>query len=439
MFFALIYGNQAFYTQQLHDHYGDVVRMAPNELSYANGEAWKDIHGHAVAGKTLKFTKEPGFYHQNPERAPSVINADDASHARMRRIFAHAFSDQALKKQEPTFRRYVDKLIARLHHTVSNNPHYHFDILKMYNFTTFDVMGDLTFGEPLGLLEGVDYNPWISAIFGGIKFGTFNRAVRSFPWIHSFSKLLHPKALNKKRQEHFRFSEDRVDRRLEKDDAKPDIWGLVLQQPEGKGMSKREMYSNSGLFMVAGTETTATLLSGLTFYLLRNPEKLRKLNKEIRDAFDSPEDMSLVRLGQLEYLAACIEEGLRMYPPVPIGLPRVTPPEGAMVAGQWVPSKVRHDGMSNGTVANTATRPPSTCLITLYTAVQRTFAILGLSSPSAGWAMSGSPKMKSRPSNPSHSGRGTVSARSKRAGIHSYPSPPSLPSSAGKLSTRLAD
>lgn len=347
MFFVLIYGEQAFYTQQLHDQYGDVVRMAPNELSYANGDAWKDIHGHAVAGKTLKFTKEPGFYHQNPDRAPSVINADDAGHARIRRIFAHAFSDQALKKQEPTFRKYVDKLITRLRHTVSNNPQYSFDILKMYNFTTFDVMGDLTFGEPLGLLEGADYNPWIAAIFGGIKFGTFNRAVRSFPWIHGFLKRLHPQALNKKRQEHFRFSEDRIDRRLEKGDDEPDIWGLVLQQPEGKGMSKREMYSNSGLFMIAGTETTATLLSGLTYYLLKNPKKLKKLNKEIRDAFESSEDMTLIRLAQLQYLAACVEEGLRMYPPVPIGLPRVTPHEGAIVVGRWVPPKVVYCSMNS--------------------------------------------------------------------------------------------
>ena len=39
----------------------------------------------------------------------------------------------------------------------------------MYNCTTFDVMGDLTFGEGLNMLEDGEYSPWVSAIFGGIK------------------------------------------------------------------------------------------------------------------------------------------------------------------------------------------------------------------------------------------------------------------------------
>jgi cytochrome P450 len=41
-------------------------------------------------------------------------------------------------------------------------------------------------------------------------------------------------------------------------------------------------------------------------------------------------------LAQLKYLNACIEEGLRMYPPVPSGLPRVTPPGGAAICGTWI-------------------------------------------------------------------------------------------------------
>ena len=47
---------------------------------------------------------------------------------------------------------------------------------------------------------------------------------------------------------------------------------------------------------------------------MKNPEILRKLTKEIRDAFRSPEDITINRLAEQKYLIACFDEGLRMFP-----------------------------------------------------------------------------------------------------------------------------
>lgn len=105
-------------------------------------------------------------------------------------------------------------------------------------------------------------------------------------------------------------------------------------------MSRREMYRNSNIFMIAGTETTATLLSGLTYHLLRNPDKMSKLVAEIRQTFATDEDITIERLQALKYLNACVEEGLRMYPPVPAGLPRVVPQGGLSLDGRFVPEGV---------------------------------------------------------------------------------------------------
>jgi len=77
--------------------------------------------------------------------------------------------------------------------------------------------------------------------------------------------------------------------------------------------------------MIAGTETTATLLSGLTYHLLTNHAKLDKLTHEVRTTFRTVDDITIERLQGLPYLNACIEEGLRMYPPVAPGMPRRTP------------------------------------------------------------------------------------------------------------------
>jgi hypothetical protein len=58
----------------------------------------------------------------------------------MRRIFSNAFSDRSLKQQEPLFLSYVDKLMALLRSSHAENPDKKFDMVKMYNYTTFDVM-----------------------------------------------------------------------------------------------------------------------------------------------------------------------------------------------------------------------------------------------------------------------------------------------------------
>jgi cytochrome P450 len=72
-----------------------------------------------------------------------------------------------------------------------------------------------------------------------------------------------------------------------------------------------------------------------------NPDKMAKIVHEIRSTFIKDSDIELETLGRMKYLNACIEEGLRAYPPVPVGLPRVTPETGLVVCGEHIPHKVR--------------------------------------------------------------------------------------------------
>ena len=142
--------------------------------------------------------------------------------------------------------------------------------------------------------------------------------------------------------EHFQYSAERVTKRLEKGRATEgtDLWTRILEQEEGKQLTRDQMDSNATFFMIAGTETTATLLSGLTYYLLQNPEKLERLSTEIRSAFPHPEQLTMEAIAALPYMAACIKEGLRLYPSVPFGLPHRTPADGSTICGRFVPPHV---------------------------------------------------------------------------------------------------
>lgn len=189
------------------------------------------------------------------------------------------------------------------------------------------------------MLDNSEYDPWVSTIFESLKAATAVGMIRKYPLAFKLFEKCLPASLDKKRQEHFSHSTTRVTKRLEKgqNSEGTDLWDLVLSQKEGRGLTRDEMDANSSLFMIAGTETTATLLSGLTYLLLNNPDCMKKLNEEIRTQFDSADDMTMERLAALPYLGACIKETFRMYPPVPLSLPRQTPANGSTVCGTFIP------------------------------------------------------------------------------------------------------
>jgi len=96
----------------------------------------------------------------------------------------------------------------------------------------------------------------------------------------------------------------------------------------------------SGIMIIAGSETSATLLSGAFFYLLKNPEWYRKLQEELLNNYTDESQMTFAALSQLKILNAIIQETFRMYPPVPTTLPRLTTQDGAIVCGTFIAPKV---------------------------------------------------------------------------------------------------
>ncbi|KAH7138814.1 cytochrome P450 [Dendryphion nanum] len=338
---AVYSGTEHLRMAQLHEEYGDIVRYSPDEISVRNPQAWRDIYGYGSKG--TPGSAPPKYwakYGTAANGASSLVNVQSPfEHGRMRRIFNPAFSDRALKQQEPLFTKYVNQMVQVVRDGISKDPNHKFDMVRLFNFTTFDVMGDLTFGEPLHMLDKNDYDPWVAVIFTSIKIATKLSVLGYYPLISQIVKVVLGPAISKKRMEHFNHAVTRVTKRLEKgrETEGVDLWDYVLSQDEGRGLSRPEMDANSSLFMMAGTETTATVLSGFTYLLLSNPDVKQKLVEEIRGAFSSSDDMSMEAIATLPYLNACIKETLRRYPPVVAGLPHLTPSDGSTICGQFVP------------------------------------------------------------------------------------------------------
>lgn len=95
--------------------------------------------------------------------------------------------------------------------------------------------------------------------------------------------------------------------------------------------------------ILVGSDTTATALSAALFYLARNPSALATLQNEIRTAFTSLDAIvGGKELTECHFLRACIDEAMRLAPPVPGLLPReVVGKEGITIDGVFLPCGVR--------------------------------------------------------------------------------------------------
>ena len=248
---------------------------------------------------------------------------------------------------------HVDKYIDRLKEHVGQRV----DLVRWYNYATFDIIGktrqalhngrctdrampgDLAFGSDFGCLASSDCHPWISTIMGSIK------AMSMFSVIARYIEprlvlWLVPRKARRKKEDHDAMTTNKVKQRLDTITDRADFLSYVLKHNDEKGMSEPELIANSGLLILAGSETSASALSGTTYLLFKDKEALSRATAEIRTTFPQEEDMTVAALAQCEYLNHVLKEGMRLYPPAPNHSPRKVLTDDLVVSGHAIPKGV---------------------------------------------------------------------------------------------------
>ncbi|KAF2691455.1 cytochrome P450 [Lentithecium fluviatile CBS 122367] len=338
--YAVLIGRLPMHTKAIHDAYGPIVRVSPNELSFNTPQAWDDIYG-LRPGK-VNLSKDPIHVGAvDPVPGVSTISmSDNETHYRQRRALSHGFSQQALWGQEEIVQGFVTKLLNNIQGFVDQKRT--FNIVDWFNFMTFDIIGDLAFGESFGCLDRGDFHFWITLIFRAVQAGAIETATRRVatpgsPLQRYLMKWI-PNEMRTQRKEHLAYSREKVLKRLlDTNSDRKDFVHYIVRQSKKIDLSQDEIIVNGALFIVAGSETTAMTLSSMTNFLIAHPDKFSKLKEEVRDSFTCEEDITVERATSLEYLNACIEESLRMLPPAPIGFLRSVPPGGDTIDGQFLP------------------------------------------------------------------------------------------------------
>jgi len=358
---AFLSGHVSERIAELHAQHGDIVRVAPSRLSYTDPSAWRDIRGHRKAGES-ENTKEAEFYASSRN---NVLGAPRDDHTRFRRVLAHGFSAKAMHLQEPLITRYVDLLIARLRDLVSSkaksDPNSHpsvkdgerddgavnreaVDIVSFFNFTTFDIIGDLSFGSPFGCLETMTLHPWVSSIFDSVAdFSLVVTLRRNAPLLLSTLRMVFPNWIGRAQADQAAYAAAQVSKRLALDTERHDFIDAMTftsTSNSEKGMSREEIIENARIMVLAGSETTATALSAAVYLLCCDSRVKQALTKEVREAFSDETEIDFHGVQRLKYIGAVLDESMRILPPVPGNFPRVAQKGGVVICGKFVPEGV---------------------------------------------------------------------------------------------------
>ncbi|KAH7140458.1 benzoate 4-monooxygenase cytochrome P450 [Dactylonectria estremocensis] len=309
--------------QDLHRTYGDVVRVGPSELSVVSARAF-----HAIHSNNSPCVKGPWYNIEQPTISLHVTR-DREDHSRRRRTWDKAFST---KDYEPRVAKYTNQLLGRIEET-QGMP---FDASRWFNFYSFDVMGDLAFGKSFNMLtDGMEHSFMKLVHTHMMLAGAFSHLIWMFPLLRE------TRVANREDLEFQDWLVKQVQYREKNRPDIPDVFSWLLADYEGlENPSQHDrinLHADMQLIAVAGSDTTATTLTCLFFLLATNKSACSKLHEEIDRFLLTSIELNHSSISRLKYLQACIDETLRLFPPVPSGLQRMTPASGLQIGEMFIP------------------------------------------------------------------------------------------------------
>ncbi|TVY15568.1 Tryprostatin B 6-hydroxylase [Lachnellula arida] len=313
--------------EKLHGKYGDFLRIGSSDLSIIHPKAV-----HAIYGLGSKCTKAAWYDLTYPMVSLQTIR-QKALHDHRRRIWSTVFSDKALRGYEDRMKTYRSQLVYQIN-TFGGQP---VNVTKWFNLYTFDVMGDLAFGTSFDMLASKEEHWAIKLLGAGIEPLKWMFPVWFFRIMISLPKLGDDwwKFIN--------YCSSKLDERMSAKPVVPDIMSSLLepwknQRPTGADLSL--LQGDSQLIVVAGSDTTAATLTYIFYELLHNQSHISKLRDEVAPYVDVSGNVDHAKIANLNHLNGIIHETLRLHPPVPTALQRITPPEGIKIGDTYIPGNM---------------------------------------------------------------------------------------------------
>lgn len=330
LYFALISqtGKQHFYYRQLHERYGDVVRVGPNELAFFTADAIEPMIG--VTGLPKGSFWDGRLGHKQRDRRSLIASQDKRCHSARRRMWQQAFTPSSLRIHETI----IEKRVAEFVDTLARNAQI-VDLTGRLTCFAWDFMVDMAFGGGSTKMREGDVDGMLhlqDTIQKPIVFMTH------IPWSGSLYLPL-ANVFPGRMQLYRRFARDCIAARVRNGSGYTDIFHHLIGEDKDKKEKRpvSELAADAILAITAGSDTTATVLSALFYFLLRNPMTYKRLQGEIDQLGDQV--MGFRQQANMPYLNAALNEAMRLVPPVPEGTHRMVrePSQARTIASHYVP------------------------------------------------------------------------------------------------------
>ncbi|KAL6709305.1 hypothetical protein ACN47E_001712 [Coniothyrium glycines] len=355
--------NHHLTTLALHRKHGDIVRLGPNVLSFADPKAIKQIYGLNKGVVKSDFYPVQGAISKGRRLLSLFSTTDEDYHAKHRRCVNNAFAMSSLVNYEPlvtsTLTLWLDKTQELFASTRQSC-----NFSQWLQFFAFDVVGDLTWSKRLGFVEG---NKDVDNIIEFLaKFFDYVAPVGQMPILDQIfwknpilllaqriglDKRVHPVTLFALNRSSERASQvEKIKRFGLSDDERANPRGIDLLSKFAQASHDHEFMDDNRILstcvsmIFAGSETTAISLSATFYFLVKHPYVYAKLMHELDTAvangtIESRPDqtVSWPEAQKLPYLDAVIQESFRMHPAPGLLLERIVPPQGMQILNDFIP------------------------------------------------------------------------------------------------------
>ncbi|PMD41986.1 cytochrome P450 [Hyaloscypha variabilis F] len=333
---VILQGHYTFKIKELHEKYGPIIRISPNELHIDEPDYYEKLYSqHEPRDKSeyyLSQFKLPG----------SSFGTADYRHHRIRRGALNPFlSKQAIVRVEPMLNYMIDKLCNRINEfQKSGQP---MPIRLVYSCLATDIVTLIVLNHNRNLLDTPDFSPvWIETVKAIAAAG---HIMKQFPWLFDIIRVLPPsfvgamnpgmrllldgQALTQQETRNVLEGKYKADKQYETLGLEKTIFHEILESdiPEEEKSFER-LWQEAQVTIGAGSDTTGNAFTVTHFHLLDNPDILKKLQTELREALPNKYDTIELRVvEQLPYLNAVLNEGLRFSYGISTRSPRIHPTE----------------------------------------------------------------------------------------------------------------
>ncbi|KAL0931107.1 benzoate 4-monooxygenase cytochrome [Colletotrichum truncatum] len=339
------------WVHSLHAKYGPIVRFSPHEVDISDPPTCQQIH--SIKGG---FLKSP-FYSLLITNSSNIFNEIRVeTHRKYKRLLSNPMSETGLKTFLPRIDNKVRLTVECIRE--ENETRGAADIAKWFMFLSFDIIGDLVFGEGFGQLEsGVVSNVWLVLAFRSelMRGSKENQSVNDFSslgfvgglrsmfptisWLSLYLPIPVFRNATKIQYRTFDYAQRALDRHAKRveevgEDVKPTVFSKLYTAGAAETWTPIEVRDNAQLFIVGGSDTTANTLIYLIWTVCKIPDVKKRLLEELETL---SEDFGYDELKEMLYLNCVIQETLRLYTTLPCGLPRVVPAGGSKLADYFIP------------------------------------------------------------------------------------------------------